>query len=236
MKSTGLFGKNSGRVGGVVYSNYRGVQVVRSYQPKVANPQSALQVAQRAKFKLVSQVGASLGREINMSFVPTVQKETPRNAFIKKMLPKTTYRNHMAALPLEEIKLTNSHINAFTEVEVNVGDISGVVDLSMFPTVPCIHVVQIGSLEGGEIVVLSSFNITDVGEEGNFVAANVFRQTNQYTMQRVLLYAVALDGSDVSFSDYVTAGQEAELEAIMRELRNELVFSDTYNTAKPLNV
>lgn len=128
MKSTGLFGKNSGRVGGVVYSNYRGQQIVRSYQPQVKNPNSKGQIEQRAKFKLISQLGAVFGKQLKNSFMPDSNKVTSRNAWVKKMLKKTLYSNGKAVLPIEEVELTNASggvLSATVEGRVLSATISG---------------------------------------------------------------------------------------------------------------
>lgn len=53
--SIGL-GQFSGRVGGVVYAVRSGQQVVRSYQPVVANPKSYAQNLQRAKGNLIGRI------------------------------------------------------------------------------------------------------------------------------------------------------------------------------------
>ena len=50
--------KTKGKLGGVVFQQYEGMQVAREYQPVVKNPQSTKQVENRAKFKLSSQIVA----------------------------------------------------------------------------------------------------------------------------------------------------------------------------------
>lgn len=47
-----------GKLGGVVYQQYEGMQIAREYQPNVKNPQSEKQETNRAKFKLSSQIVA----------------------------------------------------------------------------------------------------------------------------------------------------------------------------------
>lgn len=51
--SKGILGGFSGRVGNVVGSKIFGIDVMRSYQPNVANPRTPGQVTQRTKFSLV---------------------------------------------------------------------------------------------------------------------------------------------------------------------------------------
>lgn len=58
MKLYGIAGKGTGKVGSYVYAIRKGEQIVRQYNPNVINPNTRLQVGQRAKFKLLSQLSA----------------------------------------------------------------------------------------------------------------------------------------------------------------------------------
>ena len=49
-KGSLFFGNARGKLGQVVLSTIKGQQIARAYQPKVANPQTATQTNQRAKF------------------------------------------------------------------------------------------------------------------------------------------------------------------------------------------
>ena len=236
MKSTGLFGKNSGRVGGVVYSNYRGEQVVRAYQPKVSNPNSAKQIAQRAKFKLVSQVGASLGKEIKMSYIPNVAKENPRNAFVKDMLKKTIYANNKATLPIEDIVLTNSKVSGFVFLQATNQQISGQLhqDAGSLATV---RVVFIGYNEGGDISVLS-VQEKSIANQGELKAITIQVPSIQgYTNIRALAYVYEPDTtSGTSYEDYEVLGDQATLQEVLRVFSGRVIFSATENISIPQNV
>lgn len=238
MKSTGLFGKNSGRVGGVVYSTYRGEQIVRAYQPKVKNPNTARQVAQRAKFKLVSQVGASLRKEINLSFVPSVANQSSRNAFIKAMLKKTTYSRNQAILPIEDIILTNSRINALSEVEITQTGFDAKIS-NEFSINAKVHAVQIGYATGGEIVILGAFDaeITEndgelrVFNDGNFV------NNPEYSNQRILLFVFEPNSNSTTiYDDYQVLNNEATLEDMLKLYSGNIRYSATFNGLIPRNV
>lgn len=61
----GPLSRAKGKLGGVVYQQYEGLQVAREYQPVVKNPQSEKQVQNRAKFKLASQITAEFAKVIN---------------------------------------------------------------------------------------------------------------------------------------------------------------------------
>lgn len=241
MKSTGLFGKNSGRIGGVVYSNYRGQQIVRTYQPKVANPSSARQVEQRQKFKLVSQVGASLGREIALSYRPDRSVETPRNAWLKDTIKKVTYERGEASLSIDDIVLTKSRDLGLSELQAIPGAVTGKV--INFSEGAVVRVVQIGYNNESEIVVLSSVDVVadvddpDTGEM-SFNTDNIMA-TNQYSQQRLLIYVFepTLSARE-SYGNYEMDAMDNE--AILNSMTNfyagNLRFSKTANIVLPQNV
>lgn len=54
----GLFSKLKGKLAGVVFQQYEGMNVSKEYQPNVKNPNTAKQIAVRASFKLASQLVA----------------------------------------------------------------------------------------------------------------------------------------------------------------------------------
>ncbi len=51
----GPLSRAKGKLGGVVFQQYEGMQIAREYQPVVKNPQTTKQVNNRAKMKLASQ-------------------------------------------------------------------------------------------------------------------------------------------------------------------------------------
>lgn len=54
----GIFSKLKGKLAGVVFQQYEGMQVGKEYQPNVKNPNTDKQIAVRAAFKLASQLMA----------------------------------------------------------------------------------------------------------------------------------------------------------------------------------
>lgn len=83
MKPSSMFGKGSGKLAGTVFVVRNGQQIVREYQPVVANPKSAAQTEQRAMFKLSQQVAASLA-----GFVfpyGRVLGQSSRNLFVRRL-------------------------------------------------------------------------------------------------------------------------------------------------------
>lgn len=61
----GPLSRAKGKLGGVVYQQYEGMQISREYQPVVKNPQTTKQTENRAKFKLSSQITAEFAEVIN---------------------------------------------------------------------------------------------------------------------------------------------------------------------------
>lgn len=61
----GPLSRAKGKIGGVVYQQYEGMQISREYQPVVKNPQTEAQVTNRADFKLASQTVAMFKEIIN---------------------------------------------------------------------------------------------------------------------------------------------------------------------------
>lgn len=54
----GVFSKVKGKLAGIVFQQYEGMQVGKEYQPNVKNPSTSKQIAVRASFKLASQITA----------------------------------------------------------------------------------------------------------------------------------------------------------------------------------
>lgn len=61
----GPLSRAKGKLGGVVYQQYEGMQISREYQPVVKNPQTTKQTENRAKFKLSSQLVAQFKEVFN---------------------------------------------------------------------------------------------------------------------------------------------------------------------------
>lgn len=88
MKLNGFVGKGSGKLGSSIFAISGGEQIVRQHNPQVANPQTPAQTEQRAKFKLMSQIAAT------MSPVFAFKKQglvSARNQFVSRNIGLCTY-------------------------------------------------------------------------------------------------------------------------------------------------
>lgn len=106
MKLQGILGTGTGKLGSSVFSTIGGKQVVRQYQPVVANPSTPAQVNQRARLKLASQLAASLAPVIA---IPKEGLKTSRNRFIQHNMGQIIAANGTAQVIYENIQLTNGH-------------------------------------------------------------------------------------------------------------------------------
>lgn len=104
MKLNGLLGTGSGKLGTSVFTTVKGTQIVRQHQPVVTNPSTKLQVAQRSRFKLVSQIAASMAGVIA---IPRIGLTSSRNLFIKKNMPAVLGDVEGARVSYEKLQLTN---------------------------------------------------------------------------------------------------------------------------------
>ena len=104
MKLNGILGTGSGKLGTSVFTTVKGVQIVRQHQPVVNNPSTNLQVAQRSRFKLISQLAASMAGVIA---IPRIGLTSSRNLFIKKNMPVVLGDVEGAQVSYENLQLTN---------------------------------------------------------------------------------------------------------------------------------
>lgn len=112
MKLNGFVGKGSGKLGSSVFAISGGEQIVREYNPRVANPNTDAQVAQRAKMKLMSQLAAALAPALAFK---KVKLASARNQFVGKNIGLCTFADDEAKVMLTKLQLTNGNV-AFPSV------------------------------------------------------------------------------------------------------------------------
>lgn len=104
----GLAGVGTGKLGNNVFSVRKGEQIVRQYNPIVANPQTEAQVASRSRLKLMSQLAAVLAPSIA---IPADGLKSRRNMFISQNYDLSSYANGRAQVNLALIQLTKSSVS-----------------------------------------------------------------------------------------------------------------------------
>lgn len=105
MKINSIMGKMNGKVGNIVVASVGGAVIGREYNPNVANPNTSQQQNTRSKFKLASQLSAT------MAPVIAIKKEglvSARNQFVKVNFPAIRYSQGVADINLNMVQLTKS--------------------------------------------------------------------------------------------------------------------------------
>lgn len=95
--------KGSGKLGNMVVARVAGETIARDYNPNVANPNTNLQVGQRSRFKLASQVSAALAPIIA---IPRQGLKSARNLFVKKNFENFVKVGDNAAVNLPALQIT----------------------------------------------------------------------------------------------------------------------------------
>ena len=106
-KSTAMWGKTSGKVGGLVYATSGGETIIREYNPNVANPSTTAQVDQRARMKLMSQLAASVAPALAMQKSGLV---SARNKFTKINFGNSYALNGVAQVTYENLQFTEGNL------------------------------------------------------------------------------------------------------------------------------
>lgn len=101
--------KGSGKLGNMVVAKVAGETIARDYNPNVANPNTNLQVSQRSRFKLASQVSAALAPIIA---IPRQGLKSARNLFVKKNFENFVKVGNNSAVNLPALQITNGSIAA----------------------------------------------------------------------------------------------------------------------------
>lgn len=105
MKLYGIAGKGTGKVGSMVYAISGGEQIVRQYNPIVANPNTERQVTQRSKFKLLTQLAAAIAPTLAFRKQGLV---SARNQFIAKNYGAVAVRDGEVTLSGQDLQITPS--------------------------------------------------------------------------------------------------------------------------------
>jgi len=119
----GPLSRAKGKLGGVVYQQYEGMQISREYQPVVKNPQTTKQVENRAKFKLASQITAEFAKVINVRLSKlSIYKRIRRGASVNAIygvINTTTPENPQALLAIVIAAINAKSQNDFEAPSIN---------------------------------------------------------------------------------------------------------------------
>lgn len=91
-------GKGSGKIGNVVLTTWKGINVAKSLQSSVANPRSKGQIEQRSVFTAMVSLFGQLGVIFTMGFRQRAVKKSGYNAFVSKNLKNGAFTSDLGNL------------------------------------------------------------------------------------------------------------------------------------------
>ena len=185
MKQNGIIGLGSGKLGSTINSVRGGVQIQREHRSSIANPSTEGQVAQRARIKLMAQLGAALKAIIA---IPPMKLHTSRNLFSKANIGFVEVNDGVASIDYAKIQLTSSSFGCpsviiartpNTGVQVNMtSDARGCCNAVVY------NLVKVNSND--KLQLVDSVVVTDAGEEG------FFNYVFPYIDGRIVVYAYGI--------------------------------------------
>ena len=185
--------KGSGKLGNIVCSTVAGETIARDYNPEVANPNTETQVAQRAKFKLMSQLSSVMAPIIA---IPRIKSQSSRNLFVKKNMPAAIFDDVEASINLNKVQLTDSSLGLDTigcdrsSGTKCVCGIYGNQPLGIKGAVYCIFTKD----DAGNLSLHDSAVVTENDPSERWIA-----ELN-YTAAEIVVYGYALIGSEEAMS------------------------------------
>lgn len=181
--------KGTGKLGNIVCSTVAGETIARDYNPEVANPNTESQVAQRAKFKLMSQLSSVMAPVIA---IPKVKSQSSRNLFVKKNMPQVIFDDVEASINLNRVQLTDSSLGLDTvgcdrsSGTKCVCGLYGNKPLGIKGAVYCIFTKD----DAGNLALHDSAVVTENDSEDGW------RAELKYTAAEIVVYGYALIGSE----------------------------------------
>lgn len=222
-KVFGINGFVTGKQANQVFAVRNGVQIVRAYNPMVANPNTAKQIEARAKLKLMSQLSTVMAPYIA---IPREGIVSSRNRFSSLNYGAMTYADSTAEVDLTAIKLTKSVVAIPTisrartsgTLQVNLG----AVDIELSRVV----YVVFGRV-GTELRAIAQRVVTEPGEGNNFFASI------EVGTGEIYIYAYGVrdntEAARVLFGEMqvVTAEHIAEVIVTRQLLESDVTLTDT---------
>lgn len=193
MKVNSILGKMKGKVGNIVLASVGGEVVGREYNPNVANPNTQPQQNTRSKFKLASQLSAS------MAPVIAIKKEgnvSARNLFVKENFPAIRYSQGVADINLNVVQLTKSQ-RSFIGFNADRSSGSAIaVELNADSAAALSRVVYIAYKKAadGSLLFFDSKVCSTAGADGKF------KDGLKYTADAVVLYAYGMKDLEASMT------------------------------------
>lgn len=166
MKLNAILGKGSGKVGGLVFAVSGGEQIVKEKATKVSNPNTAAQVEQRAKLKLMSQLAAALAPGLGFKKQGLI---SARNQFVSKNIGLCSFADDKAICYLINLQLANGSAG-FPLVQASRSSETAVaVQLDSDASAQCDRVVYVAAIvDDNDNLIVTDVKVAEPGLNGLF--------------------------------------------------------------------
>lgn len=185
MKQNGIIGLGSGKLGSTISSVRGGVQIQREHRSSIANPSTEGQVAQRARIKLMAQLGAALKAIIA---IPPMKLHTSRNLFSKANIGFVEVNDGVASIDYSKIQLTSSSFGCPPVVIARTPSAGVQVSMTSDARGCCnaivYNLVKVNSND--KLQLVDSVVVSEAGEEG------FFDYVFPYIDGRIVVYAYGI--------------------------------------------
>lgn len=168
----GPLSRAKGKLGGVVYQQYEGMQISREYQPVVKNPQTTKQTSNRAKFKLSSQIVAEFkevvsARLAKLSIYERMRRANALNA-IYGAISTATPDSPQALIASVVDAINAKSMPTIVEPTMTFDDNNGTFDIT--------------AANGDRVVVV----VVAYDSNGNFISRNVESYESTGTIKHIM--------------------------------------------------
>lgn len=227
MKLYGVFGKGSGKVGNSVWAISGGEQIVRPYNPNVTNPNTDAQVAQRAKLKLMSQLGAVLAPALGFAKQGLV---SARNQFVSKNIGLVDFADNEATVELTDLQLTPS-LNAFPGIQAvtRTGGLTISLTEAAAADIKRVAYFVYDKTEDGKLSYVASTVIAEPGQ------GNVFPWNFNSDGGSFVIYAYGIKDNNaeatIRYNNYVAAAGETSAILVVASLFRSAAYALTKTSA-----
>lgn len=217
--------KGTGKLGNMVVASVAGESIARDYNPNVANPNTNLQVGQRSRFKLASQVSAALAPIIA---IPRQGLKSSRNLFVKKNFENFVKVGDNSAVNLPALQITAGSI-AFPIFEVDRGENATSVGLLDEDTSGLARVVYCQyKVNANQQLEFVDSIVAEADDDENYFTANLAKVTGAVVIFAYGIYDTNASAS-AKYADYAVAdGQDiAQLVATRAMSTSDFRFTKT---------
>lgn len=184
MKLTGITGTGSGKLGSAIFAVSKGEQIVKQYQPNVANPNTSGQVNQRARLKLMSQLAAAMAAVIA---IPAEGLKSSRNLFVSKNIGLSSAANGIAQITLDNVQLTNGNRGLPAIVAKRTSDAVNIsLSDSVADNIDRVVYVMFRKTSENQLQLVESIIVTEAGSTATFPG------TLSYAAGDIVLYAYGM--------------------------------------------